>query len=194
MNNEDLENLIEQLKKVPGISKKQAMKILFFLIETPMEEIENFLNLIREFKKNTHYCEKCGYLNSNLICKMCLNSQRSLKILVVEHSDIVTKFEESGKFDGKYFVFGKYDKKNLEKLDERVKKLASFVSDQSEIILAFSSTIDGLILTNFLAKHPFFTGKKITKLAIGVPFGATIDYVDSLTLDQALKNRQKVEN
>ncbi|AJR12421.1 Recombination protein recR [Mesomycoplasma dispar] len=190
---ERLENLAEILRQIPGISKKQAMKILFFLIDIPPSQIENFVNSIYELKKNTQYCQKCGYLNSNPVCEICLDFQRSFKILVVENSEMVTKFEKSGKYDGQYFVFGNYDVKKLENHSSQIKKIADLAANKSEIILAFSSTIDGWVFTNYLAKHELLSGLKITRLATGIPFGASIDYIDSITLDQALENRQEME-
>lgn len=190
---ETFKNLAEDLRKIPGISKKQAMRILFFLVDVPIEKIENFVRAIYDLKKNTQYCEKCGYLNTNPVCEICLDFQRSFKILVVENTEMIAKFEEYGKYDGQYFVFGKYDIKNLENHNAQIKKLADLAANKSEIILGLSSTMEGLIFANYLAKHEFLSGLKITRLATGIPFGAIIDYIDNITLDQALKNRQEME-
>ncbi|EXU61320.1 toprim domain-containing protein [Mesomycoplasma ovipneumoniae] len=193
MVDENFEKLVDQLRKVPGITKKQATNILFSLIDTPLSQIETFVEQIYNLKRNLQYCERCGYLNANSVCQICLDFQRSFKILVVENSEMVTKFEKLGKYDGKYFVFGKYDIKKLENHDLQIKKLADLANEKSEIIIALSSTMEGWIFANYLAKHKFLSSAKITRLATGIPFGATIDYIDNITLNQALENRQEME-
>ncbi|MXR56066.1 recombination protein RecR [Mycoplasma flocculare] len=180
---ETFEKLAENLKQIPEISKKQAMKILYYLVDTPITKIENFVNKIYELKKNIKYCEKCGYLNTNPVCEICLDFQRSFKILVVENYDMVTKFEESGK----------YDIKKLETCDSQIEKIADLATGKCEIILGFSSTMEGWIIANYITKSKFLANLKITHLATEIPFGATIDYIDSITLEQTLKNCQEME-
>ncbi|WP_434337195.1 toprim domain-containing protein [Mesomycoplasma conjunctivae] len=189
----DFEELAKKIKILPGVGKKQSEKILHFLLDAPIDDINIFIEELYNLKKNFQHCRQCNFVSRNRLCSICLDAQRENKILVVENSDIVAKFENSGEYKGRYFVLGDFNIKNLSALDDKINQLKIMANNDSELILGISSTLDGLIVTSYITKHEVVANLKISQLATGIPFGANIDYLDKITLQQALKNRRETE-
>lgn len=187
----DFENLALLIKQIPGISKKQAERIIHYLIEIPANEIEDFVTKLLSLKQNMIFCKRCNFLSENSTCHICIDLDRSHKVLVVETSEIVTKFEATDKYNGRYFVLGDYNIKKLELLEPKIEQLKAMISPKTEIILGISSTLNGLIVSSHISQHPAFANNKISQLATGIPFGASIEYMDGITLEQAINNRKE---
>jgi recombination protein RecR len=191
---ERFRNLIEHLKKMPGIGPKSAQRLAFYFLNTPSSEISSFLKSIIEFKKNIRFCKICFNLAEGKdLCNVCSDSSRDrAMICVVEEIKDLLAIERSGSYKGLYHVLGgaisPLDGISPEKL--KIKQLLErFKNGTKEIILAMNPTPEGEITALYLAKAVKPLDMKLTRLAYGLPAGADMDYVDSLTLTRALQGR-----
>ena len=192
-------DLIECFKKLPGIGEKTAERLALSLINAD----ENYINLFSESLKNIKLkikkCKICNNFSEDELCLVCKDKNRNKKVLcVVEEPKNINLFEKLNIFDGYYHVLGglisPIDGINPEDIDvnnliERVKG-----NKVEEVIMALKSSIEGETTSLYISKllEPF--NVNISKIAYGIPMGAEIDYVDSLTLEMALENRMKISS
>ena len=195
---ETIKNLVESFKFLPGIGEKTAERLAFSVLELDDEQVEMFSSSLIEMKDKIHRCEKCNTLTDNNICSICSDLTRNEKILcVVEDSKSVFLFEKIGLFNGKYHVLDALispldginpEDIGLSKLLDRIKN-----DKFEEIIFAFKPSIEGETTSLYIKKILDDLNIKITRLASGVPIGADMEYVDSLTLERALADRKVIE-
>lgn len=192
-------DLIECFKKLPGIGEKTAERLALSLINAD----ENYINLFSESLKNIKLkikkCKICNNFSEDELCLVCKDKNRNKKVLcVVEEPKNINLFEKLNIFDGYYHVLGglisPIDGINPEDIDvnnliERVKE-----NKVEEVIMALKPSIEGETTSLYISKllEPF--NVNISKIAYGIPIGAEIDYVDSLTLEMALENRMKISS
>ena len=191
---ETLQNLIECFKKLPGIGEKTAERLALSTLDIDEEIINLFSKSLKDIKKKIKRCSKCYNLSEDELCDICKNKNRNSKVIcVVEEPKNVILFEKLNVFDGTYHVLDGLispidginpEDINIETLIQRVKK-----EQVEELILALKPTIEGETTSLYISKLLEKEKVKITKIAHGVPLGADIDYVDSLTLEMALENR-----
>lgn len=196
---DSLNNLIESFKTLPGIGAKTAERLAFALLELDKEQIELFSTSMLEAKAKIHRCKRCNMMTDEDLCFICRDKDReSSKVLcVVENSKNVFLFERLNMFHGKYHVIdgliSPLDGINpedigLDKLLDRVKE-----EKLEEMIFAFKPSIEGETTALYIKKILEGLDIKITKLASGVPIGADMEYIDSLTLERALNDRKIIE-
>ena len=195
---ETIKNLIESFKFLPGIGEKTAERLAFATLELDEEQIEMFSSSLSLAYKNIHNCPICNVLTDKDKCSICEDFTRNLKILcVVEESKTVFLFEKLGIFSGKYHVLNGLispldginpEDIGLNKLLDRIN-----LEQYDEIIFAFKPSIEGETTALYIKKILEGLNVKITRLASGVPIGADIEYVDSLTLERALNDRKNIE-
>lgn len=193
-----IKNLIESFKFLPGIGEKTAERLTFAVLELEDEQADFFSESIISLKKNIHKCSICNTLTENELCFVCENKLRNDGVLcVVEDTKSVFLFEKLGMFDGYYHVLNglisPLDGVNpedigLDKLIDRVTK-----ENFKEIILAFKPSIEGETTALYIKKILSDMDIVVTKLASGLPIGADMEYVDSLTLERALLDRKEIE-
>ena len=192
-----LEELIEYFKKLPGIGEKSAERLALSIIESSDDDINSFSKILVEAKKTLHPCEICGNLTSSKICSVCENEHRNKKIIcVVEDYKSIFAFEKMGKFNGVYHVLNglispingitPYDI-NLDSLIERCKK-----DNDVDLVIALRPTIEGETTTQYINKILEKQKIKISRLSYGLPVGAELDYLDSLTLERAFEDRKNI--
>ncbi|TDV23562.1 DNA replication and repair protein RecR [Mycoplasmopsis mustelae] len=191
---EDINNLIQKLKKIPGFSKKSSEKFVYWIFDNEQISVNLLVNDIKKIKENTKFCNNCtNILDKKLECKICNDETRKNTLLVLENLSILDKIEKSGFYFGRYFIFNKqieseYDyKNNLAYINDFLNYAKGF----EEIILGISPTLKGEILINILKKALKNLKLKVSQIAIGVPLGASVDYIDETTLKFSIKNRQK---
>lgn len=190
-------NLIECFKKLPGIGEKTAERLALSILDIDSEIIELFSNSLKDSKTKIRRCEKCNNLSESEFCEICKDNSRNKSILcVVEEPKNVILFEKLNIFDGYYHVLDGLispidginpEDINLSSLIERVKQ-----DEIKEIILALKPSVEGETTSLYISKLLEETDVKISKIAHGIPIGAEIDYVDSLTLEMALENRMDI--
>lgn len=193
-----IKNLIESFKFLPGIGEKTAERLTFAVLELEEEQAEFFSESIINLQKNIHKCEVCNTLTENELCFICENKLRNNDVLcVVEDTKSVFLFEKLGMFDGYYHVLNglisPLDGVNPE--DIGLDKLIERITNEKfkEIILAFKPSIEGETTALYIKKILSDMDIVVSKLASGLPIGAEMEYVDSLTLERALLDRKEIE-
>lgn len=190
-------NLIECFKHLPGIGEKTAERLSLSLLQMDSDVIELFSTSLKNIKLKIRKCDICHNLCEDNICEICKDKNRNKDILcVVEEPKNVILFEKLNIFSGYYHVLDGLispmdginpEDINIFSLIDRVKK-----DGVKEIILALKPSIEGETTSLYISKMLEDTNVKITKIAYGIPMGAEIDYVDSLTLSLALENRMDI--
>lgn len=195
---ESLKNLIEAFKFLPGIGEKTAERLAFSVLNLEDEQTDFFSNSIINLKNKIHKCKICNALTENEECYICTDKLRDNNILcVVDDSKNIFLFEKMGVFHGKYHVLNglisPLDGINPE--DVGIDKLIDRISREKykEIIFAFKPSIEGETTSLYIKKILEGMNIKFSRLASGVPMGADIEYLDSLTLERALADRKEIE-
>jgi len=195
---ESLEDLIESFKLLPGIGEKTAERLSFYILNMEDEKTDFFSNSIVEAKKKLHKCPVCSNITDQDVCNICSSAERNNKILcVVEDIKNIFLFEKTGSYKGLYHVIdgliSPLDGVNpedigIEKLIKRIEKSAF-----EEIIIAVKPSIEGETTSLYIKKIIDGLNLKVTRIASGIPLGADIEYIDSLTLERALIDRKEIE-
>lgn len=190
-------NLIECLKKFPGIGEKTAERLALSLLDMEDDVLDLFSKSLKDVKTKIKRCSICNNLSEEDKCEICKNKDRNTKtICVVEEPKNVILFEKLNIFDGYYHVLDGLispidginpEDINISSLIDRVKK-----DNVTELILALKPSVEGETTSLYISKLLEKTDVKITKIAYGIPMGAEMDYVDSLTLELALENRMDI--
>ncbi len=193
-----LSKTIEYFKKFNGIGEKTAERLSMSVLDMTKEDVVNFAKSIKELKDNITYCKICGHITDKDICNICSSNVRNNNLIcVVEDYKSVFMFEKSGNYDGKYHVLNGVispidgitpDELNIASLIDRISKLEGNI----EVIIALKPSIEGEATTLYLKKILEKYNVKITRLSYGIPMGVEIDYLDSITLDRALKDRKDI--
>ena len=191
-------NLIECFKRLPGIGEKTAERLALSVLDIDEETISLFSKSLKDSKTKIRRCETCNNLSESETCEICKDKSRNKEILcVVEEPKNIILFEKLNIFDGYYHVLDGLispidginpEDINLSSLIDRVKN-----NKVKEIILALKPSVEGETTSLYISKILEGTGVKISKIAHGIPMGAEIDYVDSLTLEMALENRRYMD-
>lgn len=206
--NDDLHKLTEYFAKFPGIGSRQAKRFVYFLLSRDKRFIEDFTQAILNAKKDTTQCSLCFRFYSSsvvmgekIVCDICTSPNTDKELLMVVEKDVdLENIRKTGVFDGSFFVLGGsvpiLDKKPVEKI--RAKELFTRVQDGAkdglkEVILALSVNPEGentiLYLTKILEPLAQKYSLKISTLGRGLSTGTELEYSDSDTLENALKNR-----
>lgn len=195
---ESIKSLIESFKFLPGIGEKTAERLAFSVLDLEDEQIELFSESLVDVSNKIHKCSKCNTLTEEELCSICSDNSRESNLLcVVEDTKSVFLFEKLGIFNGKYHVLegliSPLDGVNPE--DIGLDKLLDRIQEEKfeEIIFAFKPSIEGETTALYVKKILDGLKIKITRLASGVPIGADMEYVDSLTLERALNDRKDIE-
>ncbi len=195
---EGFQKIINDLKLLPGVGEKTAVRYAFSLLKMNDEKTNEIAEDLVNLKNNITSCEICGCMCENNVCKYCNNKQNDGKIIcVVEKQKDVFVFEKSGMHNCKYHVLGglisPMDGINPEDLS--INKLLKRVEEEKieEIILALRPGIEGSTTSLYIKKILELNKNiKITQIAQGIPIGADIDCLDDLTIELALENRNEM--
>ena len=194
---ESLNSLIESFKYLPGVGEKSAERMAFSVFDLDEEQISQFSESLMILKEKIHPCKICNTLTENEKCNICNNEHRQREVLcILEDTKNVFLFEKMAMFNGIYHVLdgliSPLDGINPE--DIGLEKLVNRIKEESfeEIIFAFKPSIEGETTALYIKKILEDTSIKITRLASGVPMGADMEYIDSLTLERALTDRKEV--
>lgn len=194
---DSIEKLIDSLSLFPTIGAKSAERMAYALLEMNDEDIDRLIANISDVKNKIHPCPECGCLTDKDICEVCssVDRDRSTCIVVATPKDIFS-FEKVGNFNGVYHVLGGLinlsknigpDQLSLEALRHKIESYPI-----KELIIATPGTPDGEITALYIAKIFKDLDVNISRLGYGIPMGSNLEYVDSLTIDKALKNRTKM--
>lgn len=192
-----LQKLIEQFEKLPGIGRKSAQRMAFFVLSEPIEKAEEFANAIVTAHKSIRRCEVCCNLSEADICPICSNEIRDRStVCIVESPRDVMSFERVGEYRGLYHVLhgliSPLDNIGPDAicLKELIKRLDE--GEIKEAIMATGATTEGeataIYISNKILKP---RGIKVTRLSYGIPIGSNLEYADEMTLLRALKDRNE---
>lgn len=188
-----LGQLVEQLSLFPGIGRKTAQRLAFYIIDMPQERVEKLADTIVKAKKTIRYCKQCMTLTDQELCPICSNPKRNQKvIMVVENPRDMAAYEKTGKFDGVYHVLhGAISPMlGIGPGDIRLKELMHRLAGETEeVIIATNSSLEGETTAMYISKLVKPTGVKVTRIASGVPVGGDLEYIDEVTLLRALEGR-----
>ncbi len=193
-----VENLIEQFQRLPGIGRKTAQRLAFFVLSLPEEEAIGFANAIIEAKKTVKFCSECQNITDGDKCSVCSDDARDKStICVVSDPKDVAALERTREYNGLYHVLhGCISPMNGTGPDDvRIKELVARVSRGGvrEIIMATNPDTEGEATAMYISRllKPF--GVSITRLAYGIPVGGHLEYADEMTLTRALEGRRQMD-
>ena len=190
-------NLIDQFSKLPGVGRKTAQRLAFFVLEMEDLEAEKLSKAITNAKEKIKFCSVCCNLTDEDPCHMCTNEARDKSIIcVVEGPKDVIAMERSKDYKGEYHilhgVISPMDNRGPN--DIKVKELLNRLADGrvKEIIVATNPTVEGEATALYLSKLIKPLGVKVTRIAHGIPVGGDLDYFDEVTLSKAMENRREI--
>jgi recombination protein RecR len=191
-----IEDLVTELAKLPGIGRKTAQRLTFFLLKQPAETATRLAEAIRSVRERVTACGVCGTLTDEDPCAICRDPRRDASLLcVVEEAADVTAIERAGRFRGRYHVLGGRlsplegigpEALRLDRLVERVANGAGV----REVIIATNPSMEGEVTATFLQQLLRPTGVRVTRIARGLPVGGDLEYADGVTIAQALLARR----
>jgi len=187
-------NLVNELRKIPGIGTKSAQRIAFYLLKTDKDKVMALSESINNAMEKTHFCKICNNITEFEICEICEGRNRdNTKICVVEEPFNILSIERTGLYKGLYHVLSG----NLSpirgigpdelKISSLEKRLVS--GETEEVIIATSPTVEGNATAIYIFDLLKKKNIKITRIAMGLPIGADLDYVDSVTIAKSFEGR-----
>lgn len=192
-----VEIIAEQFRRLPGIGIKSARRLAYFMLERPQEDVDTFLNTIKEARAHSCYCSICGNLSTSDPCPICSDDSRDQHTLcVVEQPPDVQAMEKSQEYHGLYHILhgalSPLDGIGPEQL--RIKELLHRLesSQVKEVIIATDPDTEGEATAYYLSRLIKPSGIKVTRIARGLPAGGDIGYADSITLAGAVQNRKEI--
>jgi recombination protein RecR len=193
-----VQDLIDQLGRLPGVGPKSAQRIAFYLLKLPKEDAERLAQAIIEVKARISFCRRCWNVAEGELCEMCSDARRDPTIVcVVEEPRDIVAVEKTQEFHGLYHVLqgaiSPIEGIGPEQL--RVKELLTRVDAEGikEVILCTNPNLEGEATAMYLARLLKPLGLSVTRIASGLPVGGDLEYADELTLGRALEGRREVE-
>ncbi len=190
-----VENLIEQFQKLPGVGRKTAQRLAFFVLSLPEAETEGFANAILNAKKLVKFCSECQNLTDTELCSICLDNARDkTTVCVVSDPKDVAAIEKTREYNGLYHVLhGCISPMNgIGPDDVRIKELLARVAkgEIKEVIMATNPDTEGEATAMYISRllKPF--GISTTRLAYGIPVGGHLEFADEMTLTRAIEGRR----
>lgn len=191
-----INQLIEELSKLPGIGTKSAQRLAFHIMNMPQEQVEQLASAMTSARANIKYCKCCCNLTDMEVCPICADEKRNHKqIMVVEGPRDLAAYEKTGKYNGVYHVLhGAISPMlGIGPNDIRLKELMlRLQQDVDEVIIATNSSLEGETTAMYISKLIKPTGIKVTRIASGVPVGGDLEYIDEVTLLRALEGRTEL--
>lgn len=185
--------LIEELSKLPGIGSKSAQRLAFHIINLPQDQVERLSNTLIQARSRVRYCSSCCTLTDDELCPICRNQSRNHKvIMVVENPRDLAAYEKTGRYEGVYHVLhgAISPSRGIGPADIRLKELMTrLAGDVDELIIATNSSLEGEATAMYISKLVKPAGIKLTRIASGVPVGGDLEYIDEVTLLRALEGR-----
>lgn len=192
-----VQDLIDELGRLPGIGPKSAQRIAFHILAAEPADVLRLANVMREVKEKVRFCSICGNVAEQEQCRICLDPRRDLTALcVVEEPKDVVAIEKTREFRGRYHVLGGAisPMDGIGPDDLRIRELLARLSDGAitEVILATDPNLEGEATATYLARMISPLGVAVSRLASGLPVGGDLEYADEVTLGRAFEGRRRV--
>jgi recombination protein RecR len=192
-----VENLINELTRLPGIGRKTAQRLSFYILGMPEEEAVSIAKAIISLKEKARFCSQCFSITEDEICPICKDPQRDPdKICIVEEPSNLIVIEKTGKYKGLYHVLlgalSPIDGVTPERL--KIKELIKRVENGniSEVIIATNPNTKGETTAQYITQVLKPLGVQITRIACGLPIGGDIEFADEVTMSKALEGRREL--
>jgi recombination protein RecR len=193
-----VQNLIDELGRLPGVGPKSAQRIAFYLLKAAPEDAKRLANAIVDAKERVSWCRRCFNISEGELCGFCRDERReSSTLCIVEEPRDIVAIERTAEFRGRYHVLqgaiSPIEGIGPEQL--RVKELLARIGDEDveEVILATNPNIEGEATAMYLARLLKPLGVRVTRIASGLPVGGDLEYADEVTLGRALEGRREVD-
>lgn len=192
-----IQELIDELGRLPGVGPKSAQRIAFYLLQTDDEQAKRLAEVLSEVRERVRFCEQCGNVAEAQLCNICRDPRRSKSsICVVEESKDVQAIERTREFKGLYHVLGGAISpiEGIGPDNLRIKELVGRLSDPEikEVIIATDPNLEGEATATYLTRMLSPMGITISRLASGLPVGGDLEYADEITLGRAFEGRRTV--
>jgi recombination protein RecR len=194
-----VQELIDELGRLPGIGPKSAQRIAFHILQTESFDVTRLSEVLRDVREKVRFCDVCGNVTEQQTCAICRDPRRShATICVVEEAKDVVAIERTREFKGLYQVLGGAISPidGIGPDDLRIKQLLSRLADGSvtEVIIATDPNLEGEATATYLTRLLQYPNLRVTRLASGLPVGGDLEYADEVTLGRAFEGRRLVEN
>jgi recombination protein RecR len=193
-----VQDLIDELGRLPGIGPKGAQRIAFYLLAADPADVRRLVSALVEVKEKVRFCRICGNVSEAEECRICLDLRRDPTVLcVVEEPKDVVAIERTREFRGRYHVLGGAISpiEGIGPDDLRVRELMTRLADGTitELILATDPNLEGEATATYLARLIKPMGLRVTRLASGLPVGGDLEYADEVTLGRAFEGRRLLD-
>jgi recombination protein RecR len=199
---EPVAKLIDEFKRLPGVGQKSAQRLAFYILRRPENEVRDFAHALLEVKDKITFCSICNNLTDVDPCLYCSNPKRDRSVIcIVEEPYNLVAVEKTRSFKGLYHILhGSLspirgvgpDELMLANLLPRLLPENNEGVDVNEVIIATNPTTEGEATANYIARLLKPLGVKVTRIAMGMPVGSDLEYVDEVTMDRALANRHEI--
>lgn len=194
-----IQDLIDELGRLPGVGPKSAQRIAFHIIQSDRVDVTRLSEILKTVKERVKFCTTCGNISEEELCRICKDPRRdNSSICVVEESKDVLAIEKTREFKGKYHVLGgaisPIDGIGPENL--RIKELMTRLAQTqiNEVIIATDPNLEGEATATYLTRLIKPLGVKVSRLASGLPVGGDLEYADEITLGRAFEGRRSYDN
>lgn len=194
-----VQELIDELGRLPGVGPKSAQRIAFYLLAADQADVQRLVDALHQVKEKVTFCETCGNIAESEQCRICSDPKRDRSLLcVVEEPKDVVAIERTREFRGRYHVLGGSINpiEGVGPDDLRIRELIGRLSDGSitEVILATDPNLEGEATATYLARTIQPLGVAVSRLASGLPVGGDLEYADEVTLGRAFEGRRRLES
>jgi recombination protein RecR len=192
-----VQDLIDELGRLPGVGPKSAQRIAFHLLAADPADVRRLVDALTEVKARVRFCEVCGNVAQEERCRVCRDPRRSDTVIcVVEEPKDVVAIERTREFRGRYHVLGGAINPiaGVGPDDLRISQLMTRLADGTvaEVILATDPNVEGEATATYLARLLVPMGLRVTRLASGLPVGGDLEYADEVTLGRAFEGRRQI--
>ena len=194
-----MQDLIDELGRLPGVGPKSAQRIAFHILATDSVDVKRLAHVLVEVKDKVRFCVTCGNVAEEEQCKICRDPRRDTSVIcVVEESKDVVAIERTREFRGRYHVLGGAISpiEGIGPDELRIRELMQRLADSSivEVILATDPNLEGEATATYLTRMLRPLGLRVTRLASGLPVGGDLEYADEVTLGRAFEGRRVVDD
>jgi recombination protein RecR len=193
-----VQDLIDELGRLPGVGPKSAQRIAFHILQADPTDVRRLAHALTEVKEKVRFCTVCGNVSEADLCRVCLDPRRDPGLIcVVEEPKDVVAVERTREFRGRYHVLGGAISpiEGVGPDDLRIRELMQRLADGTvtELILATDPNLEGEATATYLARLLKPMGLKVTRLASGLPVGGDLEYADEVTLGRAFEGRRLLD-
>jgi recombination protein RecR len=194
-----VQDLIDELGRLPGVGPKSAQRIAFYLLASDPTDVKRLADILTHVKEKVRFCETCGNVAESEQCRICRDPRRDPALIcVVEEAKDVVAIEKTREFRGRYHVLGGAISpiEGIGPDELRIRELMQRLADGevTEVIIATDPNLEGEATATYLSRLLRPMGLRVTRLASGLPVGGDLEYADEVTLGRAFEGRRSIDD